>query len=106
MAYECVMCPEGERARFVFMDTDTGETAASCEGHIFDFLMAMTAYSAQQLGVDIAEGEPTANGSEPPADPKAHRRSTKRATEPAEDTPEATETAPVASEQPEPAPVE
>lgn len=72
MAYECVMCPEGERARFVFIDTEDGQTAAACEGHVFDFLMAMTAYAAQALGVDVNVedlGGQVANGTTPEQEP-------------------------------------
>jgi hypothetical protein len=65
MAYNCVMCPEGERARFVFMDTDDGTVAASCEGHIFDFIEQMAKYVMQTLGVDPAAVEQDGTTTEP-----------------------------------------
>lgn len=102
MAYECVMCPDGERARFVFIDTEDGQTAASCEGHVFDFLMAMTAYAAQALGVEVTSEDLGINGSEPATEPKAHKTRTRKPKEAADNAPEPDETPPESTEDPEP----
>ena len=62
MAYECSMCPDNERGRFVFMDLSDGNVASSCEGHVFEFLTAMTQFCSQALGVPLSgvEGQPVA----------------------------------------------
>lgn len=82
MAYECVICPTGERARFVFMDTDDGAVAASCEGHIFDFITQMAAYVMQTLGVEPTEDGtlPADQPAEQPAPKKPRARKPKATT--------------------------